>query len=79
MAATAASEGADDFAANIAEFPFYASAREKRIIATNVLESYQQIRTMSWTGTAAISSIAFTPNIGTNIVTGSIFHLYGIG
>ena len=40
--------------------------------------SISAITTSAWLSNAAITSIAFTPNTGSNIAAGSMFSLFGI-
>jgi len=64
-------------------FPDYTSARVKSFFAEGGgigLNTSQPFGIVGarWTGTAAITSIAFTSSTGSNIVAGSTISLYGI-
>jgi hypothetical protein len=50
------------------------SVREENAATANAIVGNAHL----WQGTAAITSIALSPNNGTNFVSGSSFYLYGI-
>jgi hypothetical protein len=63
--------------------PNYASSNFKSFSANSVSEnnaisSLNQIGTMLWSNTSAITSLVFTDFAGGNFVTGSTFSLYGV-
>ena len=48
------------------------------VTENNAGESYQDISAGLWNDTSNITSVSFTPEQGTNFLTGSTFSLYGI-
>lgn len=74
---------ADTFGNSAAYIPNYAGSTKKSLSVESVTENnataaFILIDAVLWQGTDAITSIALTPDVGTNFVSGSSFYLYGI-
>jgi hypothetical protein len=81
--ATASTATANTFGNSEVYIPNYTSSNYKSYSANTVTENNATsanaaINAGLWSNTAAITSISFTPNIGTNFVQYSTFYLYGI-
>jgi hypothetical protein len=74
---------ANTFGNSVAYITNYTAATNKSISSDQVIEnnaaaSFQILRAILWSNTAAITSINFVPQNGTNIVAGSTISLYGV-
>lgn len=81
--ATGSTSTANTFGNTAVYIPNYTAATNKSISADQVMEnnatsSFQILRAILWSNTAAITSITFVPQVGTNLVAGSTISLYGI-
>jgi hypothetical protein len=81
--AAAASSAAGVFAQFEILVPYYTTTdRHKHTMATgwqdNSTFGLNQITHLIWANTAAITRLTFAPRIGTNLVTGSSVHIYGV-
>ena len=80
---TGATATADTFANSEIYIPNYAGANAKSasidtVTESNTVTAYAALIAILWSGTAAITSIAFVPENATNYVQYSTFYLYGI-
>ncbi len=81
--APASTATANTFGNSEVYIPNYTSSNYKSYSADTVTENNATsanaaINAGLWSNTAAITSISFTPNLGTNFVANSTFYLYGL-
>jgi hypothetical protein len=81
--ATGATSTSNTFGSSSVYIPNYTAATNKsmsadQITETNATAGFQLLRAILWSNTAAITSINFVPQFGTNLVAGSTISLYGI-
>lgn len=80
---SAATSTANSFGSIQVYFPNYTASIAKSFFADGATSGASNSQPMGivgarWTGTAAITSIAFTPAFGPNLISGSTISLYGI-
>jgi len=75
---------ASTFGNNLIYIPNYAGSNQKSVSGDQVMENnsatnyYLELEASLWTGTSAITSITFTPEVGPNFAQYSTAYLYGI-